>query len=84
VRGRLVAVEVVEDGCERFSSVQDVGRLGAFVVHVDGEAGVVAEERLLAYGVAAIGAVGLRVEEFAQGEPVGGFRWRELGTDGHR
>jgi hypothetical protein len=57
VRRCLVAIDVFEDGCERFSSLQDLGRLSAFAVHVEGEAGVVGEGRLLALGVAAVGAV---------------------------
>jgi hypothetical protein len=39
----LVTIQIVEDGCERFSSLQDVRRLAAFAVHVDGEAAVVGE-----------------------------------------
>jgi hypothetical protein len=31
------------------------------------------KKRLLPFGVAAVCAVGIRVEELAQGEPVGGF-----------
>jgi hypothetical protein len=78
----LVAIEVVEDGCEGFSPVQDVGRLATFTVHVNGGAGVVGEERLLAIGVAAVGAVRVRIEELAQCEPVRGPSRRELGVDG--
>jgi hypothetical protein len=51
---------------------------------VDGEAGVVGEERLLPFGVAAVGAVRVRVEELAQSEPVGGLGRGELGMDGDR
>jgi hypothetical protein len=54
------------------------------VAVVDGEAGVVREERLLALGVAAVRAVGVRVEELAQGKAVGGFSRREFGMDGHQ
>jgi hypothetical protein len=64
--------------------LEDVGRLAAFAVHVDGEAGVLGEERLLPFGVAAVGAVGVGVEQLTQGEPVGGFGWRKLGVYGHR
>jgi hypothetical protein len=70
VRRHLVAIEVVEDRRERFAPVQDVTRLAAVAVHVDGEDGVVGEERLLPFGVAAVGAVGVCVEELAQGEAV--------------
>jgi hypothetical protein len=73
VRRHLVAVEIVEYRGERFAPVQDVRRLAAFAVHVDDEEGVVGEKRLLPFGVAAVCAVGIRVEELAQGEPVGGF-----------
>src|SRR3954453_937147 len=58
--------------------MQDVGRLAAVAVHVDGEDGVFREERLLPFGVAAVGAVGICVEQFAQGETVGGFSWRDF------
>jgi hypothetical protein len=55
------------------SYIEDVRRLGSFAVHVDGEAGVLREERLLSFGASAVGAVCVRVEQLAQGEPVGGF-----------
>ena len=84
MRRHLVTIQIVEDGCEGFSSLQDVGRLGAFAVHVDGEAGVVGEERLLPFGVAAVGAVRVRVEELPQGEPICGFGRSELGMGGDR
>jgi hypothetical protein len=83
VRRHLVTIQIVEDGCEGFSSLQDVGRLGAFAVHVDGEAGVVGEERLLPFGVAAVGTVGVCVEQLAQCEPSGGFSRGEFGVNGH-
>jgi hypothetical protein len=38
----------------------------------------------LPFGVAAVGAVRVRVEELAQGETVCGFSWRELGVGGYR
>jgi hypothetical protein len=38
----------------------------------------------LSFGVAAVGTVGVCVEELAQGETVGGFSRREFGMDGHR
>jgi len=38
----------------------------------------------LSFGVAAVGAVRVRVEELAQGETVCGFSRRELGVDGYR
>ena len=40
--------------------------------------------RLLTLGVAAVGAVCVRVEQLAQREAVGGFSWSEFGMDGHR
>jgi hypothetical protein len=66
MRRDLVAIEIVEHRCQCFSSLEDVGRLGAFAVHVNGEDRVSGEERLLPFGVAAIGAVGVSVEELAQ------------------
>jgi hypothetical protein len=70
VGGHLVAVQVFEDGRERLSPLQDVGRFAAFAVHVDREAGVVGEEGLLSFGVAAVGAVGVGVEQLTNREPV--------------
>jgi Methyladenine glycosylase len=67
------AIEVAEGGDHDLAVV---------VCGVDGEAGVVGEERLLALGVAAVGAVRVRVEELAQGEPVGGFSRAEFGVVG--
>ena len=46
--------------------------------------GVGGEERLLPFGVAAVGAVRVRVEELTQGEPIGGFGRSELGMVGDR
>jgi len=48
------------------------------------EAYVLGEERLLPLGVAAVGSVGVGIEELARGETVGGFHRSELGVDGHR
>jgi hypothetical protein len=84
VRRRLVAIEVVEDGCKRFAPMQDVTRLAAVAVHVDGEDGVVGEERFVTCGVAAVGAVGVRVEELAQGESVCGFGRSNFSVHSHR
>jgi hypothetical protein len=66
VRRDLVAVEVIEDWRQRLSPVKDVGRLAASAIHVDGEDSVIGEERLLPFGVAAVGAMSVGVEEFAQ------------------
>ena len=46
-------------------ALQHVGGFGAFAVHVDGEAGVDGEERLLSFGVSAIGAMRVGVEQLA-------------------
>jgi hypothetical protein len=48
-------------------------RLAPVVVHVDGEAGVDGEERVMPFGVAAVGTVGEGVEQLADGETVGGL-----------
>jgi hypothetical protein len=79
----LIALEVGEDRRERFSPFEHVGRLGTLAVHVDGKAGVDGEQRLLRFSVATVGAVGVGVEELADGETVGGLGRRELGVDGH-
>jgi hypothetical protein len=84
VRGHLVAIEVVEDGRQRFSPMKHVGRLAAFALHVDGEDGVVGEERLLPFGVTTVGAVRVRVEELPQGKPVGGLGGTEFCVSGHQ
>jgi hypothetical protein len=38
----------------------------------------------LPFGVPAVGAVSVRVEEFTQRKAVGGFSRSEFGVDGHR
>jgi hypothetical protein len=38
----------------------------------------------LSFGVPSVGTVGVRVEELAQGEPVGGFSCRDLGMSSQR
>ena len=84
MRCRVVAIEVVEDGRERFSPAQDVARLAAVAVHVDGEDGVVGEECLLSGRVPPIGTVRVCVEEFADGETIGGFGRSNFGVHSHR
>jgi len=56
---------------ERLSSCERVHRLAAFAIHVDREAGVGGEERLLTLGVATVGAMGPRVHQLADREAVG-------------
>ena len=38
---RFISVEVLEDGRQGFSSIENAGRFGAVTVHIDGEDGVV-------------------------------------------
>ena len=83
VRCRFVAIQIGEHRRECLSSFEHVCRLAAFAVHVDREARVDREERLLALGVAPVGAVGVGVEQLAHREPVGGLGRSELGVDGH-
>jgi hypothetical protein len=71
VRGRLVLPEVVEDGRQPLSPVDDVARFGALPAQVDREAGIGGEERLLPFGVAGVGAAGVGVEQLPNGEAVG-------------
>ena len=93
VRRRLVAIQIGEHRRECLSSFEHVGRLAAFAVHVDGEAGVGGEERLLTFGVAAVGAVGVGVEQLANrrrsaasagvsrcGLAIDGSFWRTVGS----
>jgi hypothetical protein len=53
-------------------------------IHVDGKDGVIGEKGLLPFGVAAVGAVRVGVEELAQGEPVGGLGRADLCMDRHQ
>jgi hypothetical protein len=84
VRRRLVAIQIGEHRRQCLSSLEHVRRCAALAVHVNREARVGGEERLLPFGVAAVGAVRVRVEELPQGEPIGGFGRSELGMDGDR
>ena len=77
---RLVAIEIREHRRQGLSSFEHVGRPAALPLHVNGEAGVGGEERLLTLGVASIGAVGVGVEQLANCESVGGLQRREFGA----
>ena len=56
-----------------FSTLEHVGDLAAFAVHVDRKASVNSKKGLLAFAVAAISAVGAGVEQLADCEAVGGL-----------
>ena len=62
VHGRLVAVEVIEHGCQCLAAFEHLRGLRALPVHVHGEVGVLGEQRLLPLRVAAIGAVRIGVD----------------------
>ena len=79
----LVAVEVVEDRRQGLSAVEYLAGLGTLPVHVDDEVGVLREQRLLSFGVAAIGAMGVGVDELADREPVRLLTRRYLGVNHH-
>jgi hypothetical protein len=53
--------------------MQIVRRIGSLAAHVYDEVGVLGEERLLAIGVATIGAEGIGVDELADRQPVRGL-----------
>jgi hypothetical protein len=80
MRGCLVTIQIGEDRCQRLTSVEHVGGLTAFAIHVDREAGVRSEQGHLPVGVTAVGTVGVVVEQLADGEPVSRC---ELGVDSH-
>lgn len=65
--------------------MQVLSRLGVPGVHVDDEVGVLGEQGHLALGVAPVGAVRVGIEQFPDGEPVGGFgaggRWMDTHAD---
>src|SRR5712692_9505550 len=76
MRGCFVPIQVGEDRCKRFASLQYVGRLTFLARHIDREARVDGEERL-SFSVAAVGAMGVCIEQLANRDTVGGFRRRE-------
>src|SRR6476660_7485407 len=80
---RLVLVEVVENRGERLAAVEHVAGFGSFPVHIDSEAGVGGEQRLLPVRVAAIGTVGVGVEQLADGQAVGRLGRGEFSVGGH-
>jgi hypothetical protein len=80
VGGCHIAVEVTEDRRQGLPALWDVGRFGAFAVHVDGEAGVYREESSLSFRVAPVCAVSVGVEQFPDRQAVGSFLGRERGV----
>src|SRR6266849_58020 len=84
MRRGLVPVQVREDRCQRFASLKHVGRLTFLTLHIDGEARIDGEERLLACSVATVGAMGVRIEQLPNRETVGGLDGREYGVNVHR
>src|SRR6185437_15763904 len=80
---RLVLVEVVENRGERLAAVEHVAGFGSFPVQINSEAGVISEQRLLPVRVAAIGTVGVGVEQLADGQAVGRLGRGDFSLDGH-
>jgi hypothetical protein len=80
----LVAVQVGEDRGQRLTPLQDVRRLVALPVHVDGEDRVVGEQRFLPLGVAPVGAMRVGVEQLADRQAIGGLGRREVSVGSHR
>src|SRR6266702_7407721 len=73
MRRRLILVQIGEDGSERTAAVEDVGRLGRATVHENVKGGVLSEERHLSACVTPVGAMGIGVDQFSDGEAVGRF-----------
>src|SRR3984885_9894346 len=68
-----VLVQVGEDRCERVTRGQLLGRGRIFGVHVHHEMGVRGEQSHLAFRIAAVGAMGVGLDEFADGDTIRGF-----------
>ena len=77
VRRRIVLVQVCEHRSKRLARPQIHARRWILGVHVDHEVCVRRKERHLAFRVAAIGAVCVRFDEFANREAVRGFSGRD-------
>src|SRR5580692_6641647 len=73
VHRRFVAVQVIEDRRQRLSAFKHGARLAAWAGHVHLEMGVGREECLLTLRITGIGAVGIRVEQLANSQSVGGL-----------
>jgi hypothetical protein len=55
------------------SPVQNVAHVTSFTVYVDGKAGIGSKKSLLPLGVTAVSAMGIGVEQFADGKTIGGL-----------
>src|SRR5580692_9702538 len=75
---RSILIEVGEDRSERLTRVQLLRGVRVSGVHVHHEVGVGGEQSHLAFRIAAVGAMGVGLDELADGEAVRGF----LGKDG--
>jgi hypothetical protein len=70
---RGVLVQVGEDRSERLTRVQLLRGLRVFGLHVDHEMGVAGEQSHLAFRIAAVGAMGVGLNEFADGDAIRRF-----------
>jgi hypothetical protein len=68
-----VLVQVSENRSERLARVQLLRGLRVFGVHVHHEVGVGSEQSHLAFRVAAVGTMGIGLDEFTDGKPIRGF-----------
>src|SRR5258708_39687088 len=82
MRRYLVLLQVVKDRRQRLATLKHVGRLGPLAAHEHAETGVRSEERLLTFGVTAVGAVGVGGEQLADSQAIGGPRPNERGGRG--
>src|SRR5580692_7572200 len=70
MRGGFIGVEMREYRRELLPAMELLGRLRGAAVHEDDEMRVAGEQSHLALGVATVCAMGVGVDEFADGEPI--------------
>ena len=70
MHGRVILVQVGKDRSERLARVQFLRGLRILRVHVHHEMSVGGEQSHLTFGITAIGAVGVGLDELADGETI--------------
>src|SRR5580704_712144 len=73
VHRRLIGVQVVEDRSKILSAMKLLTRLPVAAVHEDDEMSVGGEQRHLSGRIAAVGAMGVGVDQLPNRQAIGGF-----------
>src|ERR1700757_2145607 len=83
VHGGSVLVQIRKHWSKLLARVQFLRWIGILCVHVDHEVRICGEKSHLTFRIATISAVGIGLNQFADGEPIRGFIWGDADLFAH-